>query len=422
MNYVPNSADDRQGMLAALGAPSIAALFQDIPEKVRLKKGPVLPPPLSEPELLEELAQASAENTSASPFLGGGCYRHFVPSMVKHIIGRSEFYTAYTPYQAEASQGILQAIYEYQTMLCELTGMDVANASMYDGATALVEAAFLACRVTGRKEIVVSSAVHPAYRKVLRTYAKGADLAVKEVPYTAEGLTGDVGRETEDGAACVILQQPNFFGNIEPTNQLADAIHSRGALFVVCVDPISLGILTPPGKYGADVAVGEGQSLGNPPSFGGPELGLFAAKKEFSRQMPGRIAGQTVDAEGKRGFCLTLQTREQHIRRERATSNICSNEALAALAAAVYLSTMGKAGLRKVAELCLQKANYLRRKIRSSSLLFPGAPCFKEFVVKTKKEVGVDLSCFYPELKGWRLICVTELARKKDLDALVKAL
>jgi glycine dehydrogenase subunit 1 len=422
MNYVPNSANDRQSLLAAMSVPSIESLFKDIPKKVALKEKIPLPPPLSEPELLEELARTSADNNSSS-FLGGGCYRHFIPSVVKHLASRSEFYTAYTPYQAEASQGILQAIYEYQTMLCELTGMDVANASMYDGATALVEAAFLACRATGRKEIIVSSAVHPAYREVLRTYAKGADLIVKEVPYTPEGLTGDVGRATGDGAACVILQQPNFFGNIEPTNQLASSIHSQGALFVVCVDPVSLGILAPPGKYGADLVVGEGQSLGNPSSFGGPGLGLFAAKKDFARQMPGRIAGQTVDAEGKRGFCLTLQTREQHIRRERATSNICSNEALAALAAAVYLSTLGKAGLRKVAELCLQKANYLKRKIRSlpsSSLLFPDAPSFKEFVVKTKKKVGLDLSSFYPELKGSRLICVTELARKEELDALAK--
>jgi glycine dehydrogenase subunit 1 len=360
----------------------------------------------------------SEKNRSAALFLGGGNYQHFIPSAVKHLVGRSEFYTAYTPYQAEASQGTLQAIYEYQTMLCELTGTEVANASMYDGATALAEAAFMACRITGRKEIVVSSAVHPHYRQVLKTYCHTADLKLTEIPHDQKtGLTaGDW--KLEAGAACFILQQPNFFGNIETADHFSKIVHVNGSLLIVAVDPISLGLLKPPGEYGADIVVGEGQALGNAQNFGGPGLGIFAAKKEYLRQMPGRIVGATVDSDGKRGFVLTLSTREQHIRRERATSNICSNEALCALAACVYLALMGKSGLRKVAELCLQKANYLKRSLPSASLLFPSTPSFKEFAVKTDKKVGVDLGKYYSDLKGCRLVCVTELAKKGLLDEL----
>jgi glycine dehydrogenase subunit 1 len=419
MSYIPNTSKDQQIMLKTIGKSLIEELFTCVPEKIKLKKGLHLPPPLSEPELLSELTGASEKNKFSSPFLGAGCYKHFVPSVVNHVVGRSEFYTAYTPYQAEASQGILQAIYEYQNMLCELTGMDAANASMYDGATALAEAALLACRVTGRKKLAVSSAVHPEHRKVLRTYAKGAELTVIEMPYTKEGLTEDLVRGISDGTACAILQQPNFFGCLEAVKGLAEKIHSKGALFIVSADPISLGILNPPGRYGADVVVGEGQSLGNPRAFGGPGLGLFAVKKEFVRQIPGRVVGQSADSKGKRGFCLTLQTREQHIRRERATSNICSNEALAALAASAYLSVMGKGGLRKVAELCLQKANYLKKKL-AGKVVFP-SPTFKEFVVKTTKAVGLDLAPFFPKLKGSRLICVTELTSRGEMDKLASS-
>ena len=400
-------------MLGSMNKASVSELFSDIPENVALKEPLSLPSPLSEPELLKELASAAAKNTSSSNFLGAGSYNHFIPSVVKHLVGRSEFYTAYTPYQSEASQGILQAIYEYQTMLCELTGMDAANASMYEGATAIVEAAFLACRVTGRKEIVVSSAVHPDYRKVLRTYAKGADLTVTELAFRPDGQSEHEACNLRH-AACFILQQPNFFGCIEEVAGLADKIHSAGGLLIVCADPISLGILKAPGDYGADIVVGEGQSLGNPQSFGGPGLGLFALKKDFVRQIPGRVVGQTLDAEGKRAYCLTLQTREQHIRRERATSNICSNEALAALAATIYLSVMGKNGLRKVAELCLQKANYLKKQL-GEKVVF-SSPSFKEFVVKTNRPEGLDLAKFYPELKGCRLVCVTELTTRDALE------
>ena len=411
MKYIPNTQKDQEKMLKSIKKSSVHELFADIPEKGQLKKEIALPSPLSEPELLEELKKASAKNKPASQFLGGGSYNHFIPSVVKHIISRSEFYAAYTPYQAEISQGILQVIYEYQSMLCELTGMDVANASMYDGATALAEAALLACRATRKTQIVVSTAVHPDYRRVLKTYAKGADLELCEADFNTK--TGQTSFSF-NSPACVILQQPNFFGIIEKIDGLADVIHKRGALFIVCADPISLGILKAPGDYGADIVVGVGQSLGNPQSFGGPGLGIFAVKRPFMRQMPGRVAGQTTDKEGKRGFCLTLQTREQHIRREKAPSNICSNEALAALAATVYLSVMGKTGLRRVAELCLQKAKYLKNKFKGQ-LAF-SAPTFKEFVVKTDKKIGLDLEQFYSELKDCRLICVTELTKKEEMD------
>jgi len=395
--------------------------FSDIPASVRLAKPLSLPEPLSEPELLEELKKLSEKNQEASLFLGGGSYKHFIPSIVRHIVSRSEFYTAYTPYQAEASQGILQTIYEYQSMICELTGMEVANASMYDGATALTEAALMAARITGRKEVVVSTAIHPHYRQVLKTYCNAADLTLTEIPFDPKtGLSSLVPRFSSLVAG-VILEQPNFFGNIECVSDLADKIHAAGALFIVSVDPISLGILKPPGEYGADIVVGEGQSLGNPQNFGGPGLGIFAAKKDFLRQMPGRIVGATTDSEGKKGFVLTLSTREQHIRRERATSNICSNEALLALAACAYLAVMGKTGLRKVAELCLQKANYLKKKIKDK-VLWPDTFSFKEFVVKTEKEIGLNLERFYPELKGYRLICFTELVKKEMLDKLADEL
>jgi glycine dehydrogenase subunit 1 len=418
MGYVPNTAADQQSMLSALGQTSVDSLFKDIPPAVKLKGLPPMPEAISEPELLDELAALSS---SLSPsFLGAGSYDHFIPSVVTHLIGRSEFYTAYTPYQPEVSQGTLQAIFEYQTLICELTGMDVANASMYDGATALAEAAFLACRATGRKEVVVSTTVHPNYRAVLKTYCSAADLTVKELPYNSKSGQSPSPQSLSPGTACYILQQPNFFGNIEEISDLADQVHAQGALFIVIADPISLGILKAPGDYGADVVVGEGQSLGNPCSFGGPGLGLFAVKKALMRQLPGRVVGETVDSDGKRGFVLTLSTREQHIRRERATSNICSNEALAALAAAVYLSVMGQQGLKKVAELCLQKMNYLKHLIKGKVVF--SAAGFKEFVVRTERPVGLDLALFYPELKGCRLLCVTELAKKSALDQLAATL
>lgn len=375
-------------------------LFADIPESVRLKTPLKLPPPLSEIELLDEMRALAEKNNPADNFLGGGIYNHFIPSAVKALISRGEFYTAYTPYQPEASQGTLQAIYEYQTMLCSLTGMEVANASMYDGATAMAEAAKASCRITGRKEITVSSAVNPNYREVLKTYCSGADLKLTELPFDPDSgqATRDPRRATD--SACYIIQQPNYFGNIEEVAGLAEKTHANGSLLIVSVDPISLGILKAPGDYGADFVVGEGQSLGNPQNFGGPGLGLFAAKEKYLRQVPGRLVSKTVDRNGKECFVLTLQAREQHIRRERATSNICSNEALCALAACIYLSLMGKPGLKKVAELCLQKSNYLKNKL-GNKVRWPNTPSFKEFM-----------------LTNGRLVCVTELAKKEALDKL----
>ena len=414
-NYIPNTAKDQKELLKTVGQASLENLLADIPAKARFKGELSLPSPLSEPELLDELTALSKQNKPPSSFLGGGSYNHFIPSVVKHLVSRSEFYTAYTPYQAEMSQGMLQAIYEYQSLICALTGMEAANASMYDGATALAEAAFLACHATGKKEIVISNTVNPEYRKVLKTYAKAAGLIIKEAPYRPLLL-----QAMDNKTACVIIQQPNFFGCIEEVAGLAEKIHAAGALFIVSVDPISLGILKSPGEYGADIVTGEGQSLGNPRSFGGPGLGIMAVKKELIRHLPGRVVGQTVDHDGKRGFCLTLQTREQHIRREKASSNICSNEALAALAACIYLSVMGKQGLKKMAELCLQKTNYLKTLLKDK-LVF-SEPTFKEFVVKSSAPIGIDLSLNYPDLKDARLVCVTELCSKASLDEISKKL
>jgi len=377
----------------------------------------LVPSPLSELELLSELETLSCKNKTSFNFLGGGIYNHFIPSALKSLLKRGEFYTAYTPYQPEASQGTLQSIFEYQTYICMLTGMDVPNASMYDGATALVEAAFLAARATGKKEIVISKATNPNYRKVLETYCKGAGLKIREVPFDPKKGT-TLSPELSPESACYILQQPNFFGCIEDVSGLSKKAHDNGSLFIVSADPISLGILEAPGNYGADVVVGEGQSLGNPQNLGGPGLGIFAAKEKYLRQVPGRIVSKTKDSAGKECFVLTLQAREQHIRRERATSNICSNEALCALSAAIYLSLIGQKGLKKVAELCLQKSNYLKKSVGSKF----SAQTFKEFVVETDQNIGISLEKFYPELKNCRLICTTEVYPKKELDGLIKKL
>ncbi|MFC1495995.1 aminomethyl-transferring glycine dehydrogenase subunit GcvPA [Candidatus Margulisiibacteriota bacterium] len=402
--------------------------MKDIPPKVCLTKELSLPKAAVESEVLNELYSLSKKNLNSNDyvtFLGAGSYNHFIPSVVKHICSRSEFYTAYTPYQAEASQGTLQVIFEYQSMICNITGMDVANASMYDGSTAMAEAALLACSRTGRNKIVVSKTVPPNYRQVLKTYAAGADKTVVEIDFGSATISKD--------AACVIVQQPNFFGCIEQLDGLAEKIHKNGSLFIVSVDPISLGILRPPGEYGADIVVGEGQSLGNPQCFGGPGLGVFAVKNSLVRQLPGRIVGMTEDKAGAPAYCLTLQTREQHIRRERAGSNICSNEALCALAAAVYLTSVGAKGLKKAAETSMEQAHYLAEKLKDK-LLFPKAVFFKEFAIKLDKPVseinkkllknniigGFDLSKFYPEYKNCMLIAVTEQIKKEDLERFAK--
>jgi glycine dehydrogenase subunit 1 len=442
MSYIPHTDSDRAAMLAEIGVETVGDLFLDVPESVRYPELKLLPP-LSEMEILAELRSISEENADLDHyacFLGAGAYNHFVPSVVGHVVGRSEFYTAYTPYQPEISQGTLQAIFEYQSMVCALTGMEVANASHYDGATSLAEAALMAVNVARgkRRKIIVSPTVHPEYRATLRTYTPGSDLTISILQYPIPNTQFD------DDTACLIIQNPDFFGQLLSTDSenglsgLADAVHEAGALLVVTVDPISLGLFTPPGEYGADIVVGEGQPLGNPLNFGGPYLGLFACREEYMRKMPGRLVGETVDTEGRRGFVLTLSAREQHIRRERATSNICSNEALCALAAGTYLAAMGKSGLRKVAELCYHKAHYAARQIAA----LPGfdlvgdRPFFKEFVVRCPRppaEInealleqgiigGYDLGRDYPHLENHMLLCVTEMNTKAEIDHLVEAL
>lgn len=429
-------------MMSSVEISSIDDLFQDIPLQAKLSKPLDLPDPLSESELKKEIIEISKNNSSSEEnicFLGAGAYYHYIPSIVNHIAGRSEFYTAYTPYQAETSQGMLEAIYEYQSMICRLTGMDASNASMYDAATSLSEAAFLACNYTKRKEIIISKAVHPEYRQVLNTYCEGAKIDIIEADFS-NGLTDFEKLRTisTDKTACIIIQHPNFFGCLENVFEIEKIAHAVGALFITSVDPISLGILKKPSDYGADVVVGEGQCLGNSLNFGGPYLGIFAAKKEFLRFMPGRIVGATKDAQNKRGFVLTLQTREQHIRRERATSNICSNEALCALKALVYLSAMGKSGLEKAAKMCLNRSHYAKNeisKIKGYEIPF-SAPSFKEFVIKlphsadeiNKKLLndqiigGFDLEKFYPELQNHMLLCTTEMISKSDIDKLSRLL
>lgn len=438
MNFIPHTARERQQMLATLGFDSTDQLFQDIPREIRFDRELKVDGGLSEMELSRHMAGLANSNAGVDDlvcFLGAGAYDHYVPSAVKHILSRSEFYTAYTPYQPEISQGVLQSIFEYQSMICLLTGMNVANASMYDGASALAEAALMACATTKRDSVVVARTVHPEYREVLSTYMYGPGIAVKEAP-CREGVSKieDVAKLMDKNTAALLVQYPNFFGCIEDLTGLAEAAHQAGALLVVCADPIALGLLKSPGQCGADIVVGEGQPLGIPLSYGGPYLGFLACKEKLLRRMPGRIVGQTVDVDGRRSYVLTLQAREQHIRRDKATSNICSNQALCALAATVYLSLVGKDGLRRVAELCLQKTAYTRKLLSQ----IPGfqqpwqTPVFKEFVIKTRQSPretnrlllqhkmigGLDLEPYYPELAGHMLICVTEKRTRQEIDNL----
>ncbi|MDO9465590.1 MAG: aminomethyl-transferring glycine dehydrogenase subunit GcvPA [bacterium] len=442
MVYIPNTSRDKKEMFEAIGCKSIDDLFMEIDQRVKLKGKLKLPKSMSEMEvaaLIKEIGKKNANLEDYISFLGGGAYEHFIPSVVKHIIGRSEFYTAYTPYQAEASQGTLQAIYEYQSLICELTGMDVSNASMYDGASAVSEAAFMASRITGLKKIIVSETAHPHYLQVLKTYTRAAGLELYELQ-SKEGIVDiDMLKGLiDDNTACVIIQNPNFFGCLEHVDTIEHIVHSKKSLFIMCIDPLSLGILAPPGEYGADIVVGEGQSLGNNLAFGGPYLGLFSCRKDFLRQLPGRIVGRTKDKNGKTGYVLTLQTREQHIRRARATSNICSNQALNALACTVYLSCMGKQGITGVGNLCLQKAHYAQlqiEKIDGYELKFK-QPFFKEFLIQcpeNPEEInkrllehkiigGLSVDKFYPELKDCMLVCITEMRTKEQIDRFVNVL
>ncbi len=439
MRYLPCSESDRKEMLAAMGVDSIDQLFSGIPERLRLQGLLNIPAALSEPELLAYFHKAADANTGGqTAFLGAGVYRHHIPVIVDALISRSEFYTAYTPYQAEIAQGTLQAIFEFQTYMTQLTGLDVANASLYDGSTAVTEAMLMAHRITKRDRILVARTVHPQYRAVMATYAKNLGLDIQLIDYTSSGRIDLAQLEAalDDKVAGVVVQSPNFFGTIEDTPAVAALTQPHGALAIVNVcEALSLGILKPPKD--ADIVVGEAQSLGVPMSFGGPHVGFLTTRDKFVRQMPGRLVGMGKDQQGRRAFVLTLSTREQHIRREKATSNICTNQSLCALMATIYLATLGPKGLRTTCEHNIQKTDYAIRKIQELTpheILFP-APRFNEFVIRLKSAEsrfqnlkdrnivpGVLLERFYPELSNSILVCVTETASREHIDALVEGL
>jgi len=443
MAYSPHTEADHQRMLAAIGASSIEELFADIPPRVRATRF-AIPAPLTEQEVRAELSRLADRNRIAPvSFLGAGAYRHLVPSVVMEVIGRSEFATSYTPYQPEVSQGTLQSIYEFQSLICELTGMEVASASHYDGATATAEAALMASRLTRRHRIAISTAVNPQVRRVLATYCSGPAIELIEVPADlAEGGSGltpvaSVQQLLDDGVACLVAQQPNFFGGIEPMRELADAAHAVGAQLVAVVEPTSLAMLEPPGEYGADIVAAEGQPLGIPVAFGGPYLGLMAARMESVRQMPGRLVGATRDGHGRKGYVLTLQAREQHIRREKAASNICTNQALCALAATAYLAAVGPNGLREVAERSMIQARHVAAAVEAAGLGLRrfDAPYFAEVSVRVPDAArrhaalaergivaGYPLERDYPELADTLLLAATELTTDDDVAALVAGL
>ena len=425
--YIPNTEGDQQAMLQAIGIASVDELFADIPEGAR--NPPLhLPVPQSELELLRELEELAEDDLASLPsFLGGGAYRHFVPAVVRYLVGRGEFATAYTPYQPEISQGTLQGIFEFQGLVCQLLAMDVANAGLYDGASALAEACLMACRLTGRRRIVALESVSPRLLEVLRTYTQALDIEVATLRALPASLKNDV--------ACVVLQHPNFYGYLEDAEGAARTAQAAGALLVMSVDPLSLGLLRPPGELGTDIAVADGAALGAAVSFGGPSVGLLACRQQYLRQLPGRLVGQTRDLDGRLGYVLTLQTREQHIRREHATSNICTNDSLVALAATIYLAAVGKSGLRQIAELCYHKAHYAAQRIAA----LPGyklplaGTFFKEFPItcpRPPEQVnaalrqrgivgGLDISDLVP---NGMLLCVTEMHRREEIDALIVAL
>lgn len=443
--YMPHTEEDRAAMLAAIGVRRVEDLFADIPEDIRFKGALGVSERLGEQGLvrrMRELAARNADFERHACFLGAGIYDHFIPSVVRHVLSRSEFYTAYTPYQPEISQGELQAIFEFQSMICELTGMAVANASMYDGATAMAEAGKLAAAATRRNRLVLSGAVHPETRDIVRVTARGLGLAVTEVGCRA-GATDPAALEAAvgDDVAAVLVQSPNFFGSLESLGEIGRLAKAAGALFVVSANPLSLGVLEAPGAFGADIVVGDAQPIGIAASLGGPTCGYFAAAEPWMRRIPGRIVGQTVDRAGARGFVLTLQTREQHIRREKATSNICSNQALLALAAAVYLSVMGKAGFAETARRNLYKARHAADRLAGVSgvkLAWPETPFFNEFVLALPDGTdlaqvnarllergyigGYDLGRAEPELAGHMLVAVTEQRTREEIDGFAAAL
>ena len=443
MGYTPHTAADREQMLAVIGVESIEDLFADIPAAVRTSRFEV-PPALAEQEVRAELQRLAGRNRIPRiSFLGAGVYRHLIPSVVDEVVGRAEFSTSYTPYQPEVSQGTLQSIYEFQSLICELTGMEVASASHYDGATATAEAALMACRLTGREAIAVSSAVSPMVRRVLATYCSGPGIEIVDLEADlADGGSGlthpaTAAKLLDDRFACLVVQQPNFFGGIEPMGELAEVVHAAGAQLVAVVEPTSLALLEAPGAYGADIVAAEGQPLGIPTSYGGPYVGLMAARMDSVRQMPGRLAGATRDAQGRKGYVLTLQAREQHIRREKAASNICTNQALCALAATAYLTAVGPEGLREVAELSVIQARHITAALEAAGLAERrfSAPYFAEVAMRLPDAsrrhaalveqgivAGFVLEEDYPQLSDTLLLAATELTTDAEIEALVEAL
>lgn len=442
MTYVPHTQAEQAQMLARIGVRRVEDLFESVPPQLRFPTVE-LPAPLSEVEILRELNKKAVRNVTTEQvpwFLGAGAYRHFIPAVVDQLVSRAEFYTAYTPYQPEVSQGTLQAMFEYQSMICALTGMEVSNASHYDGATAMAEAVIMAVSAGRgkRRKVVIGPGVHPEYRETVGTYTQGMGITFvgdRRLRITQAELVGLVDDET----ACLIVQNPDFFGHILDLGGVADQVHAKGTLLVVACNPISLGMLNPPGAYGADIALGEGQPLGNPLNYGGPYLGYFACRQEHVRRMAGRLVGRAHDAKGNDGYVLTLSTREQHIRRERATSNICTNQGLNALTAAVYLAAMGKCGLSKVASMCYHKAHYLAEKIDAVSgfKVERQQPFFNEFVVRCPMPAselgailmseysiqgGYDLGLAFPRLSDRMLMCVTELNTRVELNELAEVL
>ncbi len=433
--YISLTDGDREAMLTAIGVDSIEELFRDVPAGVRLDRELDLEPPLSEQEITAHLEELAARNSVELSFLGAGIYDHYVPAIADTVIQRGEFLTAYTPYQPEMSQGVLQAIFEYQTAICELTGMDVSNASGYDGTTVAADACYVAKHVTGRAKVVVTEATNPQVRQVVKTYAPGFGMEVVEVPHEYGWTDPEAVREAAEDAACVIFQQPNFFGVLEAAPELAAAANDAGALPVAHVDPLSLGVFEAPGSYGCAIAIGEGQSAGNHQSFGGPHYGFLAAKQEYVRRMPGRIIGETTDLDGRRAYVLTLQTREQHIRREKATHNITTNQTLLALQGLVYLSWLGPHGLRDLGETCMSLAAYAKERL-GLPLVSGDRPTFKEFAVRLDRPAqeaieaartegvhpGYALGRDYPGLDDALLIAVTEKRSPADIDRLAEVL
>lgn len=442
MAYIANTPDDVRVMLAAIGLDSLEQLFDMIPPEYRLDRPLAIPEALDELDLTRQVGSLLEKNAGADRrpcFLGGGCYDHFIPAVVDSLASRGEFYTAYTPYQAEASQGTLQATFEYQTLMTQLTGMDVSNASLYDGGSAVAEAVLMALNATRRfGRVVVAGSVHPEYRQILATYMANLEPELFTVPAQAGRVEARaVADAITDDTAAIVIQYPNFFGHLEDVEEVVEAAHAKGALAIVSVDPISLGLIRRPSEYGADIVVAEGQSLGNPMAFGGPYLGIMACRDDYLRKMPGRIVGQTTDRNGKRCWVLTLQTREQHIRREKATSNICTNQGLLALRASIYLAALGPTGLKQAAELSTRKAHYAAEALAEvpGLTLESDGPFFKEFVVRSAKDPvtvlaevsrrgfhgGIALGRWYPELADCILVAVTERRTRDEIDQLAQA-